>query len=310
MSFFDYLPCYILNRSPMIIAAFEMDFLRNLSAFRKSIKQSEKFTMLLQLGWSAELPEVASELKMRLDEAKNAFPEARFIVLANAPREVEIIKVFNEVYLANHNAFLDPSRYKLAKAAPRKFDALYIARITPFKRHELAEKIENLHLIGSYSEREKEYFSKTIVKFPNAVWSEKVPSFFIGREIGKASCGLALSAVEGAMFSCGEYTLCGVPVVNTRNLGGRDTLLPDFAVRYAEDTAESVAENVAYWVANPIDPIEVRKGFLKLAEPQKEVVQELVNSISGRKVHLPHKLNIRCRLLPHTKLMNGIMRKK
>ena len=104
--------------------------------------------------------------------------------------------------------------------------------------------------------------------------------------------------------------MCSSDLVNTRNLGGRDTLLPDFAVRYAEDTAESVAENVAYWVANPIDPIEVRKGFLKLAEPQKEVVQELVNSISGRKVHLPHKLNIRCRLLPHTKLMNGIMRKK
>ena len=309
MKFFDFLPCYILNHSPRIIAAFEMDFLRNLPAFQKAILQGEKFTMLLQLGWSAELPEVANELKTRLVEAKNAFPEARFIILANAPKEVEIIQEFNEVYLANHNAFLDPARYPVPKKTERKFDALYIARITPFKRHDLALKVKNLHLIGSYSEKEKEYFQKTIAKFPHAVWSRKVPSFFIGKKICEAACGLALSAVEGAMFSCGEYTLCGVPVVNTRNLGGRDTLLPEFACRYAEDTAESVAENVQYWVDNPIEPVEIRNGFLKLANPQKLLVQELVDSIAGKKVFLPHKLNIRCRLLPHTQLLHGIRRK-
>ena len=309
MSTFDYLPAYILNHSPRIIAAFEMDFLRNLPAFQKAIPQGEKFTMFLQLGWSAELPEVAAELKNRLAEAKNAFPEARFIILANAAKEVEIIKDFSEVYLASHNAFLDPRRYPLAKAGKRKYDALYIARITPFKRHYLAEKVENLHLIGSYSEKEKEYFAETIAKFSTAAWSQKVPSFFIGRKICESGCGLALSAVEGAMFSCGEYSLCGVPVVNTRNLGGRDTLLPDFAVRYAEDSADSVAENVEYWVNNPIDPAEIREGFLRLALPQKALVQELINSTAGKKVNLPHKLNIRCRLLPHTKFLHGIRKK-
>jgi glycosyltransferase involved in cell wall biosynthesis len=310
MNFFDCLPAYILNHSPKIIAAFEMDFLRNLSAFQKAIPQGEKFTMFLQLGWSAELPEVAAELENRLAEAKNAFPEARFIILANAPGEVDIIKNFCEVYLASHNAFLDPARYPLAKNKKRKFDALYIARITPFKRHYLAEKITNLHLIGNYSEKEKEYFMQTIARFSHAAWSKKVPSFLIGRKIGEAACGLALSAIEGAMFSCGEYTLCGIPVVNTRNLGGRDTLLPEFAVRYAADSAESVAENTNYWAENPIEPQEIRNGFLQLALPQKEFVQDLINSIAGRKVFLPHKLNIRCRLLPHTKLIHGIRRIK
>ena len=309
MKFFDFLPCYILNHTPKIIAAFEMDFLRNLQAFQKAIFQGEKFTMLLQLGWSAELPEVANELKTRLAEAKSAFPEARFIILANTSNEVSIIQEFNEVYLANHNAFLDPARYPVTSRGKHKFDALYIARITPFKRHDLAVKVKNLHLIGSYSEKEKEYFQKTIANFSHAVWSQKVPSFFIGKKIGEAACGLALSAIEGAMFSCGEYTLCGVPVVNTRNLGGRDTLLPEFACRYADDNAESVAENVQYWVDNPITPAEIRAGFLKLAEPQKLLVQELVNSIAGKRVFLPHKLNIRCRLLPHTQLLHGLKRK-
>jgi glycosyltransferase involved in cell wall biosynthesis len=310
MSFFDYLPCYILNHSPKIIAAFEMDFLRSLPAFQRAIPQGEKFTMLLQLGWSAELPEVAKELETRLDEAKKAFPEARFIILANAAKEVEIIKDFCEVYLASHNAFLDPVRYPLAKQTHRKFDALYIARITPFKRHELAKQIKNLHLIGSFAEKERAYFEETIKALAHAHWTQKVPSFLIGREIGKAACGLALSAIEGAMFSCGEYTLCGVPVVNTSNLGGRDTLLPEFAVKVAKDTPESVAEAVEYWVNNPIEPEEIRQGFLEKAMPQKELVQDLVNSIAGRKVYLPHKLNIRCRLLPHTQLLHGIRRVK
>lgn len=310
MGLFEYLPTYELNRSPRILVAFEMDFLRNLEDFKKAIPQGERFTMLLQLGWSAELPEVACELKTRLAEAQHAFPECRFIVLANADKEVEIIRNFAEVYLAQHNAFLDPRRYPMAKQCKKQYDALYIARITPFKRHQLATAIENLHLVGSYSEKERAYFEATIKDFSHAKWTQKVPSFFIGREIGKAACGLALSAVEGAMFSCGEYSLCGIPVVNTRNLGGRDTLLPDFAVKYAEDTQQSVAETVQYWVDNPLDPQEIRQAFLTLAQPQKAQVQELVNSIAGKKVHLPHKLNVRCRLLPHTKLLHGIRRVK
>lgn len=309
MNFLNCLPAYELNRSPRIIAAFEMDFLRNLDAFKKSISQNEKFTLFLQLGWSAELPEVANELKTRLAEARIAFPECRFIILANAPGEVDILKEFVEVYLAQHNAFLDPKRYALSKPNGKKYDALYIARITPFKRHDLALKVSNLHLIGSFSEKERDYFESTIAKFSHAHWSQKVPSFLIGREIGKASCGLALSAVEGAMFSCGEYSLCGVPVVNTKNMGGRDTLLPEFAVKFADDNAESVAEAVEYWVQNPIPPQEIRQAYLALAAPQKAMVQELMNSIAGKRVHLPHKLNIRCRLLPHTKLLHGIRQK-
>ena len=308
MSFLDCLPAYELNRSPRIITAFEMDFLRNLEAFKKSIPQNEKFTLFLQLGWSAELPEVAAELKTRLAEARNAFPECRFIVLANAPGEVDILKEFVEVYLAQHNAFLDPRRYPLAKRNKRKYDALYIARITPFKRHELALKVNNLHLIGSFSEKERDYFESTIARFSHARWSQKVPSFLIGREIGKAACGLALSAIEGAMFSCGEYSLCGVPVVTTRNMGGRNTLLPALAVKIADDNAESVAQSVQYWVDNPIDPREIRQAYLALAMPQRTMVQELINSIAGKRVYLPHKLNIRCRLLPHTKLLHGIRR--
>ena len=200
MSFFDCLPCFILNHSPKIIVSFEMDFLRNLSAFQKAIPQNEKFTMFLQLGWSAELPEVANELKNRLAEAENIFPEARFIILANSPGEVEVIKDFCEVYLANHNAFLDPSRYPLAKKGKRKFDAVYIARITPFKRHFLAEKINNLHLIGSYSEKEKDYFMQTISNFLKPDGVRRYLLFSLAERFAKLPAGLRFPPLRAQCF--------------------------------------------------------------------------------------------------------------
>lgn len=52
MPIFNYLPAYELSRSPRILAAFDTDFLRNLDAFRRSLRQVERFTMLLQTGWS------------------------------------------------------------------------------------------------------------------------------------------------------------------------------------------------------------------------------------------------------------------
>ena len=89
MGFFDCLPAYELNRSPRIIAAFEMDFLRNLESFKKSIPQGEKFTMLLQLGWSVELPEVAaSEAEYEINAEVSEVPTLN-VTPESADKEAE-----------------------------------------------------------------------------------------------------------------------------------------------------------------------------------------------------------------------------
>ena len=301
-------PAFILNHSPEIIVAFEMDFLRNSALFQKAIPRGKKFTMHLQPGWSAEIPEASAELKKRLAEAQKVFPEARFIFPANTYREMEILKEFSEVYAASHNAFFDPSRYPLAKKKIPKFKALYIAHITPFKRHFPAEKIKSLHLTGNYTKKGKEYFENTIRLFPRAVWTKKVPPFLFGKKSCETSCGLALSSIEGAMFSSREYSLCGIPAVNTGNLEGRDMRLPDFSIRYTADNTESVAENAEYRVTHPVEPEAIREEFLRLVHPPQKQIQDPVNTIAGKKVNLPHKRNIRCRMLPHNKLLHGIRR--
>ena len=305
MPFFNYLPAYELCRLPRIIVAFDTDFLRNLDAFRRSLRQGEKFTILLQTGWSVLVPDFADELKTRTAEARRMFPEARIVFLVNEKEAIPILKDSAECVWCHQNAFLDPWRYPLANGA-RQFDAIYVARITPFKRHALAAKVPNLHLIGSCSVRETDYGREILRTVPCARFDEKVNCWLVGRHMVKASCGLALSSVEGAMFACGEYSLCGLPVVNTKNIGGRDLMLPDFAAFKAEDTPESVAEGVEHWKSNPVPPQEIREAFLRMAAPHRAVLQDLLASIAGRRVKIPHNLGIRCRLLPHQKLLHGI----
>ena len=307
MSFLNYLPAYQLNRSPRIIAAFDTDFLRNLNAFRASLKRGERFSMLLQTGWSVLVPEFAEELKSRMAEARQMFPEARFVFLVNEQEAIPILKDSAECVWCHQNAFLDPRRYPLAEGR-RQFDAIYVARITPFKRHALAAKVPNLYLVGSHSQREAEYFRETMRTVPHARWDEKVNSRLIGRHMAKASCGLALSSTEGAMFVCGEYSLCGLPVVSTKNIGGRDLMLPEFSAFRADDTPESVAEGVEHWKANPEAPQEIREAFLKLAREHRACLEDLLASIAGRRVEVPHKLGVRCRLLLHQKLLHGVRR--
>lgn len=308
MPFFDYLPAYELSRSPRIVAAFDTDFLRNLAAFRRVFRAGERFTMLLQTGWSVLVPKFADELKTRMAEARQLFPEARVVFLVNEKEAIPILKDSAECVWCHQNAFLDPRRYPLASGA-RQFDAIYVARVTPFKRHALAAKVPNLYLVGSRSRREEDYFQTIMRTVPHARWDEKVSSRLVGRRMASASCGLALSAIEGAMFVCGEYSLCGIPVVNTANIGGRDLMLPDFSAFHAEDTPESVAEGVEHWKANPVPPQEIREAFLRMASGHRACLEDLLASIAGRRVKIPHKLGIRCRLLPHEKLFHGLRRR-
>ena len=86
-------------------------------------------------------------------------------------------------------------------------------------------------------------------------------------------------------------------------------MLPEFSAFKAEDTPESVAEGVEHWKANPVPPQEIREAFLHMAAEHRACLDDLLASIAGRHVKIPHKLGIRCRLLPHQKLLHGVRRR-
>ena len=79
-----------------------------------------------------------------------------------------------------------------------------------------------------------------------------------------------LSAMEGACFSSSEYLLCGVPVVSTKSLGGRDFWYNDYNSIICDDDEDSIAKGVEFFKNNPRDGERIRKDHIFLAQEQRE----------------------------------------
>jgi glycosyltransferase involved in cell wall biosynthesis len=318
---FSYLPCYVISYEPLIIISYWHDFVINQNDFLASLSEQENVYILIQIGWHRETPERAQELVDVLAELKEKHSGLHFTFLCNSPHEEEIVKTkgLNAVF-CHQNAFVDENLYPVIPGKKKLYDAIYIARVTPFKRQELAQKIKTLRFIGWTSPLETDYFNKIMTATPQAKWTCSVASNKIYREINAARVGLCLSAEEGAMFVSAEYMLCGIPAVTTKNMGGREALFPEEAFCYVDDNPESVAAGVAKFIEHSPAPLEIRQAYIKNMYKHREVfiklVQDMINS-SGKKINFKeqwksifiHKFGLRRHISIWTKIKHGIKRK-
>ncbi len=309
----SYLPCYVLSKKPLIFFAYDTDFLKNVTGFAAALTPYKQAHLYMQLGWQHETTKVVEPFVICIKDALKQIPQLKITVLANSTAEVEALGAAlppGMVVLCHQNAFLDENKYHIIPQVEKRFDALYIARISPFKRHRLAAQVKNLALIGSYSDTEQQYAEEVLDDLEYVYYEPKVAGGKIYKVINHARCGLCLSAEEGAMFVSAEYLLCGIPIVNTANIGGRDLLFPDFAVKNVADLPEDVAEAVAEWVDNVPNAAEIRAAFLKNCTIHRQQMQQMLDAdfaashaedssipavFTGK---LPHKLGIRTTLMP------------
>jgi glycosyltransferase involved in cell wall biosynthesis len=269
--------------------------------------------LLSQFGWHRETPERAEEAARDAALIRRRCPGAEMIFLCNSEREVDLISgVGLHAVFCHQNAFLDERRYLISNRAIR-YDAIYLARITPFKRHALAAKINSLRLIGDHSDREADYFAETMRLLAHASWKRKVFSRFVSRAIAEAHCGLCLSAEEGAMFVSAEYLLSGRPLVSTRNLGGRDAFFEADYAYIAEDTADSVRDGVEAMKHCTIPPDEIRRRTIEKFKPHRERMIAILQNICDRTRvsrsaaeewprYYTHKFGLRCFNGPRVRL--------
>ena len=318
---FAYLPCYIINRDPLIIISYWNDFITNREAFLAGLNVYENVHILIQIGWQRETPERTRELADALVALAQERSGLHFTFLCNSPHEKEVIEAEGlSAVFCHQNAFIDETLYPVVPGAEKLYDAIYIARITPFKRQELAEKIKTLRLIGWTSPLEADYFNKISAAMPQAKWTCNVPLRKIYREINAARVGLCLSAEEGAMFASAEYMLCGIPVATTRCTGGRDAIFPEKTFIYVDAAPESVAAGVNELIRDCPPPEEIRKAYLeKMYEHRRifiKLVQNIIDSTGGsldfrsrwQEVFI-HKLGLRRRVPILTQLKHGVKRK-
>jgi glycosyltransferase involved in cell wall biosynthesis len=307
------LPCYIISREPAIIISYWHDFFEQMHDCVACLPTGKPVYILAMLGWHRETEARVDELVENVNNLKTLAPHVNPIFLANSPNEESLLKAQNlETVLCHQNAFLDEKRYKIIPGIHKLYDAIYVARITPFKRHELAAAIPSLRLIGTWHDFEQDHYDKIMNMLPQADWKYKVPSRLIYREINAARTGLCLSEEEGAMFVSAEYLLCGIPIVNTHNLGGRDEMFTQPYALTVEPTADAVAEGVKQQIAANYNPDDIRNAIIEKMQLHRQTLVQLVQSIYDKeganrdfrlewpKVFI-HKLGIRRSVPLHTR---------
>ena len=101
--------------------------------------------------------------------------------------------------------------------------------------------------------------------------------------------------------------------MNTANIGGRDAMFLDFAVKTVPDDPDSVAEAVQEFVENPPPPEKIRAATLEIMIKHRQVFRGLLNDAMSPKEYpasrkLPHKLFLRCPVLPWQMLNYQLIR--
>ncbi|WP_295454168.1 hypothetical protein [uncultured Thiodictyon sp.] len=316
----DALPVYVIFREPAVVISYFEDFVKHRDAILQALGGSKPH-LLFQFGWHRETQARAQEVAAEAAVVRRLCPEAELVFLCNSEREVALISgVGLRAEYCHQNAFLDERKYRIYDR-PIKFDAIYLARITPFKRHHLALGVKSLRLIGDHSPQEAAYFAEVMRQFPHASWQRKVFSRFVSRAICEARCGLCLSAEEGAMFVSAEYLLSGRPLVSTRNLGGRDAFFEPAYAYIAQDSVESVRDGVEAMTRCALTPEEIRQRTIDKFRPHRGRLIAILQDICDRAgvqrdvaaewpSYFTHKFGLRCFNGPWVRLTRILKRRK
>ncbi len=247
-------------------------------------------TLLVELSWAHDDEWHMDKLTRWKARHTRRHRRHRMIFLANSEAEHRMMTArgLGSAWVS-HNAFASPETFRPLPGCPKRFDAVYDARVCPFKRHELAAAIESLALVTA---RVDEYHDPAYVRsvkevLPRARWCNDplAPDYrsLAGAEINEAingaRVGLCLSAVEGAMFASIQYLLAGLPVVSTTSRGGRDAFFDPDYVRIVADDPAAVAEGVREMASCPVPPGEIRRRTLERIEPHKARLFELLDAI-------------------------------
>lgn len=244
---------------------------------------------LIGLTWSAEQQTMADQIKSELAEAQARLPLARFVFLLNTPFEAAVF-ARNRIpcILANNTMFIDERLIRpLLPARPPRFDAVYTARLVPFKRHELAAKIDKLALIyGPPTDAERTRVEQLLPKATFANHPRGAYAYLgedaVNELLNQASVGLCLSAEEGAMRGAVEYLLAGLPVVSTPSIGGRDRYFVGPHIRIVDETPDAVAAAVEDLKGRAFNRLAIREHVGQLMAFDRHNFMSTVNKLVER----------------------------
>lgn len=242
---------HIVSRNPPVVLLW---WGRNEQLLHQYFK-GEGLTLLYLFAWDIgkAIPNISATIHNTLAK----FPAHRIVCLCNEQGQAESFHKHGvEAIFFNHNALVDENVFNISKNSklfPKKWDAIYNATMSPYKRIELASAVDSLCIVSSKyhasSDSSYQLYIESIL--PNAFWANKSSDGFhhlsshqINHLILQSKVGLCLSETEGAMLASIEYLLSGVPVVTTPSNGGRDVFFNDFNSILCHPDPESVRKSV------------------------------------------------------------------
>lgn len=246
-------------------------------------------------------PNKIKQLRDSYHKQLNLFPNHRIIYLCNTEQELALIKPFClDAHFINHNAFLDEQVYKIFKLE-KDIDVVYNGRINRSKRHYLIPGGFRISLISNsiislakekhYRNRLRKSLGNAILEnFPGGKTLNEIPDHDLSnipqltdRDVtlllNRSKVSLILSAMEGANYASMEYLLCGLPVVSTISIGGRDVFLKNKYCRIVRSTRKAVEKAIQEVMDANYSPEEIRNHTLEQIRPHRERFLAVVDSV-------------------------------
>ncbi|MEO8558894.1 MAG: DUF6492 family protein [Rhodospirillales bacterium] len=250
---------------------------------------------LISLPWTQHDMATAAPVAEMLAQRRREFSNHSFLVLCNSQQEMENFRALGvPCGLFNHNIFVDQDLFCPVPDEPKRFDAVYNAALAEWKRHTLAREVPSLQLLFApwhsnagtadyVASLRRDLPHADFVNQPNAADEYRflMPDEVV-RHINQARVGLCLSAVEGAMFASMEYLLCGLPVVSTPSLGGRDLFFAADNSLVVEAEPRAVAQGVAQMIGRGLSPQAVRQTAVDQVTAYRQRFLRLVEEIYHR----------------------------
>ena len=252
-------------------------------------------------SWAWELPHLSRRLMADAAAYRKALPLHRFTFVCNTPgQEAIFAKAGWPALTCNWNFMIDDAIFRPLPGSAPQFDAVYNARLSPGKRHELAAELESLCLIYFRDTGEQSpvqfhaQHARLSALLPKAIFlntltpdgCEFLPAEEVNRIYNQARVGLCLSAVEGQMRASMEYMLAGLPLVSTRSVGGRDYFFDDEFCVVVRDDPRAVRDATRALIARDIPRALVRAKTMDRIGRERErfiaFVQELIDRGGGR----------------------------
>ena len=268
-----YIAGHVLCTDPLVtISKTEPSAPGGLFSCSPEIFEGKRAVHLIGYNRSIELEDRRETLVDTIHNLNRDHAESHFVVLAHSEIEAYHLSI-NGVpnLLANELIFVDERQFVPAAPDPDlpQFDAVYNARFLPWKRHELAAAVESLLLIYDHqgAPYEEQYFDEMRRALPRAQFHNhlagngeyrKLTAHETCQLINQSRVGLCLSPWEGAMRASIEYALCGLPIVSTRSIGGRDRYFVGPHVRIVDDDRYAVAAAVDLLVKQNFNKAQIR----------------------------------------------------